>query len=130
MIAKELDHIVIRVKDLEEGISTFRDKLGMELSRTGESEALGIKQAFFNMKNGGFIEVVAPLGPETPVGKAVESRGEGIHTVSIAVEDLAGTIKQLEANGVTVVGADMERGMAFVHPKSAHGLMLQLIDRS
>ena len=130
MIAKELDHIVIRVKDLEEGIATFRDKFGMELSRTGESEALGIKQAFFNMKNGGFIEVVAPLGPETPVGRAVESRGEGIHTVSIAVEDLAGTIKQLEANGVKVIAADMERGMAFVHPKSAHGLMLQLIDRS
>ncbi len=129
MKANGLDHIVIRVKDIEEGIATFKDKLGMELSHTGENEALGIKQAMFKMANDSFIEVIAPLGPETPVGKALESRGEGIHTVSIAVEDLEGTIKQLESNGVKVIAADLKRGMAFVHPKSAHGLMIQLIER-
>ncbi len=81
-----MDHIVVRVKDIEEGIKTFRDKLGMTLERRSESEALGIKQAFFPFPNGGFLEVVAPLGPDSPVGKAIDGRGEGIHTVSLAVD--------------------------------------------
>jgi methylmalonyl-CoA epimerase len=129
MKAKMLDHVVVRVQNIEDGIATFRDRLGMTLSHTGENEALGIKQAMFKMDNGSFIEVVAPLGPETPVGKALEKNGEGVHTVSIAVENLEGTIKQLETNGAKVVAADLKRGMAFIHPKSAHGLMIQLIER-
>ena len=52
------DHLVVRVNDLDEGIATYRDRLGFTLDRTDESEALGIKQAFFNLPNGGFIEVV------------------------------------------------------------------------
>ena len=72
-----VDHVVIRVKDFEQGVETWRDKLGMELERTAESEALGIKQAFFQFDNGGFLEVVAPLTDESAVGRAVESRGEG-----------------------------------------------------
>ena len=70
---KGVDHIVIRVKDIDQGIKTWRDNLGMELERTAESEALGIKQAFFPMATGGFIELVAPMNDESAVGKAVAS---------------------------------------------------------
>ncbi len=78
---KGMDHIVVRVKDIDAGIKTYRDKLGMAMERTSESEALGIKQAFFPFDNGGFLEVVAPLGADSAVGKSIESRGEGVHTV-------------------------------------------------
>ena len=64
MTFKGVDHVVVRVKDFEAGIETWRDKFGLTLDRTGESEALGIKQAFFNLENGGFIEVVAPINDE------------------------------------------------------------------
>ena len=122
-----VDHIVVRVKDLDKGISTYRDKLGMELERTDESEAIGIKQAFFPLADGGFLEVVAPLSPETPVGKAIEGRGEGVHTVAMAVDDLDATVKAMQEAGVTLIGVGGPQ--VFVHPKSAHGLLVQLTEK-
>jgi len=124
---KGVDHIVVRVKDIEEGISTYRDKLGMELERTAESEAIGIKQAFFPFDDGGFLEVVAPLGADSPVGKAIEGRGEGVHTVALAVDDLEATIKDMQEAGVKLIGVGGPQ--VFVHPKSAHGLLVQLTEK-
>lgn len=123
---KGVDHIVVRVKDIDEGIKTYRDKLGMKMERTAESEALGIKQAFFPFDNGGFLEVVAPLGPDSPVGKSIESRGEGVHTVSLAVDDLDATVKAMQEAGVTLIGVGTPQ--VYVHPKSAHGLLIQLTE--
>ena len=58
MSMKGVDHIVIRVKDIDEGIKTWRDKLGMALERTAESEALGIKQAFFRWTTAGLLRLL------------------------------------------------------------------------
>jgi len=124
MSMKGVDHIVIRVKDIDEGIKTWRDKLGMALERTAESEALSIKQAFFPMDNGGFIEIVAPLNDDSAVGKAVASRGEGLHTMALEVDDLDATIKDLESNGVQLIGVGSPQ--VFIHPKSANGILVQL----
>jgi len=124
---KGMDHIVVRVKDIEEGIKTYRDKLGMDLERTAESEALGIKQAFFPFENGGFLEVVAPLGEDSQIGKAIESRGEGLHTVSLAVDDLTATVKSMQEAGAQLIGVGTPQ--VYVHPKSAHGVLVQLTER-
>jgi methylmalonyl-CoA epimerase len=123
---KGMDHIVVRVKDIEEGIRTYQDKLGMALERRSESEALGIKQAFFPFPNGGFLEVVAPFGADSAVGKAIDGRGEGIHTVSLAVDDLEATIKAMQDAGVQLIGIGSPQ--VFVHPKSAHGVLVQLTE--
>jgi methylmalonyl-CoA epimerase len=121
------DHVVVRVKDFDTGVATYRDALGLELDRTAESDALGIKQAFFNLPDGGFLEVVAPTSPESAVGRAVENRGEGIHTFAMAVDDLAATVEALKGNDVQLIG---EGGpQVFVHPKSAHGVLLQLTQK-
>jgi methylmalonyl-CoA/ethylmalonyl-CoA epimerase len=127
MAIKGMDHIVVRVKNIEEGINTYRDKLGMELERTSESQAMGIKQAFFPFPNGGFLEVVAPFGPESAVAKAIERSGEGIHTISLAVDDLAATIKTMQEAGVQLIGVGSPQ--VFVHPKSAHGVLVQLTEK-
>ena len=124
MTLSAFDHLVVRVKDIDEGIATYRDKVGLTLDRTEESEALGIKQAFFNLPDGGFIEVVAPTGPDSAVGKALEGRGEGIHTVAFAVDDLDATCAAMKAGGAQLIG---EGGaQVFVHPRSTHGVLLQL----
>ncbi len=118
------DHLVIRVSDLEQGIETYRDRLGLTLDRTDQTDALGVKQAFFNLPDGGFIEVVAPTDPNGPVARALESRGEGIHTISFAVDDLAATSAAMKQAGAQLIG---EGGpQVFVHPKSTHGILLQL----
>ena len=122
------DHLVVRVKDIEAGIATYRDGLGLELERTDESEALGIKQAFFQLPGGGFIEIVAPTDPQSAVGRALESRGEGIHTMAMEVDDLEGTMATMSAAGIRLIG---EGGpQVFVHPKSTHGILLQLTPKS
>ena len=122
------DHLVVRVKDIEAGIATYRDGLGLELERTDESEALGIKQAFFQLPGGGFIEIVAPTDPESAVGRALESRGEGIHTMAMEVDDLEGTVAAMRDAGIRLIG---EGGpQVFVHPKSTHGILLQLTLKS
>ena len=114
MTFKGVDHIVIRVKDLDKGIETWRDKFGLELERTAESEQLGIKQAFFQLANGGFIEIVAPTNDQSAVGRAIESRGEGLHTMAMEVEDIDATVSQLETNGVQLIGVGGPQ--VFIHP--------------
>ncbi len=128
MTMNGVDHVVIRVKDIDQGISTWRDKFGMELERTAESEALGIKQAFFPMANGGFIEIVAPTNDESAVGRAIESRGEGLHTLAMEVDDLDATVKDLESKGVKLIGVGGPQ--VFIHPKSANGILVQLTPRN
>jgi methylmalonyl-CoA epimerase len=130
MAFRGVDHVVVRVKDLEEGIRTYRDRLGMPLDRTAEAPAIGIRQAFFPLPAGGFLEVVAPLAPESPVGRALERSGEGVHTVALAVDDLATTVKELQERGVTLIGAERPvSGQVFIHPRSTHGLLIQLVQR-
>ncbi|MBD3645944.1 MAG: VOC family protein [Pseudomonadales bacterium] len=127
MAIKGVDHVVVRVKDLDAGIEVWRDKLGMELERTAESDALGIKQAFFPFANGGFLEVVAPTSDESAVGKAVASRGEGIHTVALEVDDLDATVKDLQSKDVQLIGVGGPQ--VFIHPKSANGILVQLSEK-
>ena len=127
MAITQFDHLVVRVADLETGISTYRDALGFTLDRTSESEELGIKQAFFNLPGGGFIEVVAPLSSDSAVGKALETRGEGMHTIAFAVDDLAATCEALKAGGARLIGEGAPT--VFVHPKSTHGILLQIAEK-
>ncbi|NOX50468.1 MAG: methylmalonyl-CoA epimerase [Gammaproteobacteria bacterium] len=118
------DHLVVRVNDIDEGIATYRDQLGLTLDRTAQSEVLGIKQAFFNLANGGFIELVAPTDTNSAVGKALAGRGEGVHTIAFEVDDLDATCAAMKQGGARLIG---EGGpQVFVHPKSTHGILLQL----
>jgi methylmalonyl-CoA epimerase len=124
---KGVDHVVVRVKDFYQGVETWRDKLGMEMERTAESEALGIKQAFFPLASGGFLEVVAPTSDDSAVGKAVASRGDVLHTLAMAVDDLDATVKDLQGKGVQLIGVGSPQ--VFIHPKSANGILVQLTER-
>ena len=118
------DHLVVRVNDIDDGIATYRDRLGFTLDRTDENDALGIKQAFFNLPNGGFIEIVAPTSEDSAVGKALAGRGEGMHTIAFEVDDLDATCETMKQGGASLIG---EGGpQVFVHPKSTHGILLQL----
>ncbi len=124
MAMNGVDHVVIRVKDFEEAVQTWRDILGLDLERTAESEPLGITQAFVPLANGGFIEIVAPLNDESAVGRAVASRGEGLHTLAMEIDDLDATVKDLQSKGVQLIGVGGPQ--VFIHPKSANGILVQL----
>ena len=123
-----MHHMVVRVKDFDEAVKTWRDRFGLELDRTDVNRVLGIRQAFFNLANGGFIEIVAPTNDDSAVGKAVDSRGEGMHTMALEVEDIDATVKRLEENGVALIGVGGPQ--VFIHPKSANGILVQLTPKA
>ena len=63
------------------------------------------------------------------MGRAIDKRGEGVHTVAMSVDDLSGTIKALKENGVQLIGRASPGGQVFIHPRSAHGVLVQLVAR-
>jgi len=119
MAFKGIDHVVVRVQDLEAAIETYRQMLDLE-PRRATSEALQAEQAFFEFPNGTFLELIMPTDEGSPLASALEKRGEGIHTVAFAVDDQAQTAKTLEDTGLRVLNG------TFVHPASAHGVLVQL----
>ncbi len=114
-------HVAIRVKDLDSAVEQWTSQFGLELERRSENEALGIKQAWLKMPDGSYFELVAPLNDESPIAKALEKNGEGLHAVSMNVtgaEDLRAGMKD---NGVSFAGP-------FVHPKSSNGVLIGMTE--
>lgn len=122
MSLQRVHHIVVRVKDLEQGIASYT-AMGLKLDRRAENAALALKQAFFKLDDGSYIEVCTPTDPNSAVGKALESRGEGIHSIVFKVEEVAKTAADFKGRGVAMIGEQ------FVHPKSTHGVLVQLTDK-
>ena len=101
----------------------------MTLAHTGGyEETRGVKQASFIMGDVRW-EVIEPLDAESPVGRTLERRGEGIDHVALVVDNLAQTVQELQAKGVQLIGADQPGASVRVHPRSAHGVLIQLIER-
>ena len=122
MAFKGLDHVVVRVKNLDTAIDSYRKILGVEPKRAS-STALKAEQAFFYFADGTFVELIQPTDDSSPIAGSLNKLGEGIHTVAFAVDDREATIKQLTDNAVRTIGG------AFVHPASANGVLLQLSEK-
>ena len=119
MAIKGVDHIVVRVRDLDAAIESYRKIFETEPRRMS-SDALKSEQAFFDLPDGTSIELIMPTDPSSPVAGPLEKRGEGIHSVVFAVDDRPETAAGLQGRGVRMIGE------AFVHPGAAHGVLLQL----
>ncbi len=118
---KGIDHIVVRVKDLEAAVEAYRKILDMEPRRTS-SDALKAEQAFFDLPNGTAVELIMPTDPASPLAGPLEKRGEGIHSIAFAVDDRKKTAADMAGRDVRMLGE------AFVHPGAAHGVLVQLLD--
>jgi len=122
MAFKGLDHVVVRVKDLEQAIAGYQKILGVAPERKS-SAALKANQAFFYFGNGTFLELIQPTDETSPVAGSLNKLGEGVHTVAFAVDDTKSTVADLTTKQVRTVGG------AFVHPGAANGVLLQLSER-
>jgi len=124
----------IAVKNMEEAARDYADTFGLEVSRSGDSPDMGIKNAILPIGDA-VIELIEPLDPhEGALARFLSNRGEGIYMVGVEVENLATAIEELRAKGVRLTNADPEsraRGVpVFVHPKSAHGVLIELIEKA
>ena len=124
-----IDHIGIAVKSIDEAKKFWVDRLGLKITRIEEVPEQKVRVAIF--ENG--IELLEPTAPDSPVAKFIEKRGEGLHHLTLATGNLADRLKTLKAAGVNLIDEQPRRGaggvgIAFVHPKSTHGVLLELCD--
>ncbi len=124
---KWIDHIVVRVKNIEEGLQDYEGKMGLKRREDPkEIPELGMKRAILPLGDDGrFIEICEPFG-EGAIGSAMEKHGEGLHLVALGVEDIEAAKTEMKSNGARLIEAGK---MVFVHPKDGHGVMYQLVER-
>ena len=123
-----IDHIVVRVRDLEASMKDYEAKLGLKATSGPEERPdLGMTRAVFDVGDAGnFIELAEPLGEDSAIGKSLEKQGEGLHLVALAVDDVAAAAAQMKGNGASLIETG---GMTFVHPRDGHGVLYQLVER-
>ena len=130
MKAKRIDHLVIAVNDLPTAVDTYTQNFGLEKVSEGEVPALGIRNAFLQIGDAQ-IELVTPLADDSPVGKFLQSQGEGMYLLSLEVDSLDDAIATLEASGarVNVTEGSGGKRLAFVSPRATHGVLMQFVER-
>ena len=123
-----IDHIVVRVKDLDQSLKDYESKLGMKASKGPDDQPhLGIRRAIIPLGNDGrFIELAEPLGENSAVGRSLAKLGEGVHIVALGVDDMKKAADEMRAKGARLI----EQGnQVFVHPGDSHGVLYQLVER-
>lgn len=132
MLLLNLDHVAVAVHDLEAAIDRHRALYGVGPSSREVVEAQGVEEAMIPA-GGSHVQLLAPLGPDTPVGRFLERRGEGLHHIAYAVGDIVAALEHLRAEGAALVDEEPRMGgggrrIAFVHPRSFGGVLVELVE--
>lgn len=129
---KKIDHVGMAVKNLDETLAFYRDVLGIDTTSIEDYAPDKIRTAFLQVGDANF-EIMEPTSPESPVAKFLEKRGEGMHHLSLEVDDIRAELKKLEAKGVALIDKEPRQGahyiVAFVHPKSTGGILIELTQK-
>lgn len=125
-----LDHIGIAVRDLDQALAFYRDALGLDVEAPEEVASQRVRAHFVPVGEPA-LELLEATAPDSAIAKYVEKRGPGIHHITLRVEDIAAALAQLKAKGVRLVDEQPRPGaegalVAFVHPASAHGVLVEL----
>jgi methylmalonyl-CoA/ethylmalonyl-CoA epimerase len=125
-----IDHIGIAVHDIQAAARLYTEGLGLPLGHIEDVVTQGVRAASISVGES-TIELLEPLGEESPISGFLEKRGEGIHHVCLRVTDIRAAMATLKAQGARLLQEEPVRGMggalvAFVHPRSANGVLLEL----
>ncbi|MBN1108032.1 MAG: methylmalonyl-CoA epimerase [Bacteroidales bacterium] len=132
MKPSHIEHIGIAVNSLAEAIPFYEKVLGLKCYNIEEVADQKVKTAFF-MIGQTKIELLESTDPEGPVGKFIEKKGEGIHHIAFAVDNLEESLREAESQGIRLIDAAPRRGaegldIAFLHPKSTFGVLTELCE--
>ncbi len=127
---RKIEHIGIAVKDLEVSNLVFEKLFGAPAYKFEDVETEGVTTSFF-MNGPNKIELLAAINPESPIAKFIEKKGEGIHHIAFDVEDIVSEIARLKKEGFVVLNEIPKKGadnkiVAFLHPKSTNGVLIEL----
>lgn len=130
----KLEHIGIATPRLDEALAFWRDALGLELVETEVVAEQGVRVAMLPVGEPR-IELLEPTGPESPVAKFLEKRGAGVHHIAVRVDDIRAALARLKERGARLIDETPRVGagrclVAFVHPSSAGGVLLELVEHT
>ena len=129
-----IDHIGVAVADLEAAIAVHRDTFGMPLVHRETVADQGVEAALLDVGDS-HVELLAPLGDDTPVGRFISKRGPGLHHVAYRVADVAAALDEMRAAGVRLIDEQPRIGIrgshvAFLHPSASSGVLTELVQPS
>jgi methylmalonyl-CoA epimerase len=127
-----IDHVGVAVEDLDASIELYRDLLGMPLEHRETVSEQGVEAALMGVGDS-HVELLAPLGEDTPVGKFLAKRGPGLHHAAYRCEDVARTLEDCKQRGLRVIDEQPRRGIrgslvAFLHPAASGGVLTELVE--
>ena len=127
---KKIEHIGIAVKSIENANKIYTSLFGYSPYKTEEVKSEGVKTSFF-MTGDNKIELLEATNPDSPIAKFIEKKGEGIHHIAFAVDDIESEILRLKKEGFIVLNETPKKGadnklVAFLHPKSTQGVLVEL----
>ena len=127
----EIDHVAIAVDDLEAAISYYRDTFGCEVEHRELVERDGVEEALLKVAES-YIQLLRPFRDDSAVAKYLATKGQGIHHVGYRVADCAAALERVKAEGHRVIDEAPRPGsrgttVAFVHPKTAFGTLIELV---
>ncbi|WP_417557948.1 methylmalonyl-CoA epimerase [Mesoflavibacter zeaxanthinifaciens] len=127
---EKIEHIGIAVKSLEDSNKLFTKLFGKPHYKVEVVESEGVSTSFFEV-GPNKIELLEATKPDSPIAKFIEKKGEGIHHIAFAVDDIEKEIKRLKEEGFTVLNETPKKGadnklVAFLHPKTTNGVLIEL----
>lgn len=131
MQPRGIHHLGVAVEDLDEAVQAYERLFGARLEQRETMESQGVEAAAMFVGESR-VELLASLGEETPVGKFLAKRGPGMHHVAYDVADLPSALAELDAEGAELIDPEPKPGLygmqvAFVHPHSIHGVLVELV---
>ena len=131
MLLTEIDHIAIAVKDLEAAIAYYQNAFGATVDHREVVESDGVEEALLKVAES-YIQLLTPTRPDSPVAKAIEKRGEGLHHIGYRVNNCAEALSAMIAAGATAIDKAPRPGsrgttVAFMHPKGSFGTLIELV---
>ena len=125
-----VDHVGVAVADVERALAFFRETFGVPMAEVKELKDQGVRAALIEVGQTR-LELLQPTGPETPVGRFIERRGEGLHHLAFNVKDMAAGLESIKSQGLQVIDETPREGLsgiiAFIHPRSVHGVLTELV---
>ena len=130
---KKIDHIAIAVHDLDSSLKFYTDVLGLQNAGIEEIADQKVRLAMLPIGDT-HIELLEPTTEDSPIAKFLEKKGEGMHHIAFRVENLAGELIRMEEMGVELIDKTVKTGaagnqVAFLHPKSTFGVLMELVNK-
>jgi methylmalonyl-CoA epimerase len=126
-----VDHIGVAVDDLDAALALYGGALEMPVAHREVIEQQGVEAVLLDVGEN-HVELLRPLGPDTPVGKFLAARGPGLHHVAYQVQDIEAALDRLREQGLRLIDEHPRVGIrgslvAFVHPKASHGVLTEIV---